>query len=115
MPLLQLNPLLRSSALLALSKLMAVDARFCEDNLQLFFTMLANRLAAKGVWRELAKSREACGGDSRQVSQRVVLKFEQGSEGKYAVLEGYRGLAAVPVGAYLAHYTSGQLGTDASS
>lgn len=37
------HPILRSSALLALSKLMVVDARFCEANLQLLFTLLQNR------------------------------------------------------------------------
>ncbi len=34
---------LRASALLALSKLMVVDPRMCEDNLQLMFTLLAAR------------------------------------------------------------------------
>lgn len=40
--LLSVHPALRASALLALSKLMAVDAAFCEQNMQLMFTMLAN-------------------------------------------------------------------------
>ena len=30
------------------------------------------------------------------------------------MLQGYRGLAVIPAGAYPAHYTSRQLGTDAS-
>lgn len=36
---------LRSSALLALTKLMAVDAAFCEANLRLLFTQLQDKCA----------------------------------------------------------------------
>eukprot|EP00899_Mesostigma_viride_P025352 jgi/Mesvir1/6000/Mv00748-RA.2 len=36
------DPVLRASAMLALCKLMAVDAHFCEANLQLLFTLLQN-------------------------------------------------------------------------
>ena len=36
---------LRSSALLALTKLMVVDPAFCEANLQLLFTLLQSRCA----------------------------------------------------------------------
>ncbi len=36
---------LRSSTLLALTKLMAVDAGFCEANLRLAFTLLHNKCA----------------------------------------------------------------------
>ena len=39
---------LRASALLALTKLMVVDAGFCEANLQLLFTLLQNRCAVLG-------------------------------------------------------------------
>ena len=35
--------MLRSSALLALCKLMCLDAGFCDTNLQLVFTLLQNR------------------------------------------------------------------------
>ena len=38
------EPLLKSSALLALTKLMVVDVKICEANLQLVFTMLQNRV-----------------------------------------------------------------------
>ena len=38
---------LRSSALLALTKLMAVDAGFCEANLRLAFTLLHNKCATE--------------------------------------------------------------------
>jgi hypothetical protein len=34
---------LRASALLALTKLMAIDAAFCDANLRLLFTLLQNR------------------------------------------------------------------------
>jgi condensin complex subunit 1 len=34
---------LRASALLALTKLMCLDAGFCDKNLQLIFTLLQNR------------------------------------------------------------------------
>ena len=34
---------LRASALLALTKLMAVDASFCDANLQLLFSLLQSR------------------------------------------------------------------------
>lgn len=34
---------LRASALLALTKLMCLDASFCDNNLQLIFTLLQNR------------------------------------------------------------------------
>ena len=37
------DPGLRGAALLALTKLMVVDPRFCEDNLQLLFTLLQNK------------------------------------------------------------------------
>lgn len=37
------NDNLRASALLALCKLMALDATFCDSNLQLIFTLLQNR------------------------------------------------------------------------
>ena len=39
------HPTLRASALLALAKLMCLDAGFCEANLQLLFTLLHNRCA----------------------------------------------------------------------
>ncbi|OAE32488.1 hypothetical protein AXG93_3242s1100 [Marchantia polymorpha subsp. ruderalis] len=39
---LQQNPKLKSSAVLALCKLMAIDANFCERNLQLLFTIARN-------------------------------------------------------------------------
>ena len=41
--LLSVDPTLRASALLALSKLMVVDPRMCEENIQLMFTLLAAR------------------------------------------------------------------------
>ena len=37
------SPTLRASALLALCKLMCLDAHFCNTNLQLLFTLLQNR------------------------------------------------------------------------
>ena len=37
------SPTLRASALLALCKLMCLDAAFCDTNLQLVFTLLQNR------------------------------------------------------------------------
>ena len=37
------SPMLRASALLALCKLMCLDAGFCDTNLQLVFTLLHNR------------------------------------------------------------------------
>ncbi len=37
------SPTLRTSALLALCKLMCLDAAFCDTNLQLIFTLLHNR------------------------------------------------------------------------
>jgi hypothetical protein len=37
---------LRASALLALTKLMALDAAFCDTNLQLLFTLLQNKQAS---------------------------------------------------------------------
>ena len=37
------SPTLRASALLALCKLMCLDAAFCDTNLQLIFTLLHNR------------------------------------------------------------------------
>ncbi|GAB4818223.1 hypothetical protein N2152v2_005269 [Parachlorella kessleri] len=40
---------LRSSALLALTKLMVVDASFCEANLQLLFTLLSKRSIEAGL------------------------------------------------------------------
>lgn len=36
---------LRASALLALTKLMAIEPRFCDANLRLLFTLLHNRRA----------------------------------------------------------------------
>ena len=39
------HPTLRASALLALAKLMCLDAAFCEANLQLLFTLLHTRCA----------------------------------------------------------------------
>lgn len=39
------HPTLRASALLALTKLMCLDAAFCDHNLQLIFTLLQNRRA----------------------------------------------------------------------
>lgn len=42
-PVLGAQPGLQASCLLALTKLMAVDARFCEDNVALLFTMLSKR------------------------------------------------------------------------
>ena len=44
----QAHPLLRTSALLALTKLMAIEAAFCETNMQLFFTLLNNRCGRCG-------------------------------------------------------------------
>ena len=44
----QAHPLLRTSALLALTKLMAIDATFCDTNMQLFFTLLTNRCGSQG-------------------------------------------------------------------
>ncbi len=41
------HPTLRASALLALAKLMCLDAGFCEANLQLLFTLLHNRCARR--------------------------------------------------------------------
>lgn len=38
------EPTLKSSALLALTKLMVVDVKICESNLQLLFTLLQNRV-----------------------------------------------------------------------
>ena len=40
---------LRSSALLALTKLMAVDAGFCAANLRLIFTLLQSKCGAHSV------------------------------------------------------------------
>jgi len=40
---LQAHPIIGESALMALAKLMAVDAKFCEDHMRLLFTRLANR------------------------------------------------------------------------
>ena len=40
---------LRSSALLALTKLMAIDPGFCEANLRLAFTLLHNKCV---IWLE---------------------------------------------------------------
>ena len=37
------SPTLRASALLALCKLMCLEATFCDTNLQLVFTLLQNR------------------------------------------------------------------------
>ncbi|KAG1667780.1 hypothetical protein FOA52_010817 [Chlamydomonas sp. UWO 241] len=39
--LMQVRPMLRAPALLALSKLMAVDAGYCDSNMRLFFTLLS--------------------------------------------------------------------------
>ncbi|KAK9823736.1 hypothetical protein WJX72_005030 [[Myrmecia] bisecta] len=47
--LLSSHPLLRSSALLALTKLMAIDQSFCDANLQLLFTLLQNRAVEASV------------------------------------------------------------------
>jgi len=45
------SPTLRASALLALCKLMCLDAQFCNSNLQLVFTLLHNRcLKADSLW-----------------------------------------------------------------
>ena len=44
----QAHPLLCTSALLALTKLMAIEAAFCETNMQLFFTLLNNRCGRCG-------------------------------------------------------------------
>ena len=44
----QAHPLLRTSALLALTKLMAIDATFCDTNMQLFFTLLTKRCGSQG-------------------------------------------------------------------
>jgi condensin complex subunit 1 len=40
---------LRASALLALTKLMAVDAGFCDANLRLVFTLLQSKCGARSV------------------------------------------------------------------
>jgi hypothetical protein len=42
---------LRASALLALTKLMAIEPHFCDANLRLLFTLLHNRRAAGLVHR----------------------------------------------------------------
>lgn len=39
---------LQASALLALTQLMAVDARFCNDNIALLFTLLYKRCVREG-------------------------------------------------------------------
>jgi len=43
------SPTLRASALLALCKLMCLDAQFCNSNLQLVFTLLQNRCLRKST------------------------------------------------------------------
>ncbi|CAG9466088.1 unnamed protein product [Pedinophyceae sp. YPF-701] len=47
------SKLLRSSALLALTKLMAVDGRFCERNLPLVFTLLQNHCVEPSIRQNL--------------------------------------------------------------
>ncbi len=43
------DPVLKSSALLALTKLMIVDVKICEANLQLIFTLLHNRVVEASI------------------------------------------------------------------
>lgn len=43
------DPILKSSALLALTKLMVVDVKICEANLQLIFTLLHNRVVEASI------------------------------------------------------------------
>ena len=43
------EPVLKSSALLALTKLMVVDVKICEANLQLLFTLLQNRVVEPAI------------------------------------------------------------------
>lgn len=43
------EPILKSSALLALTKLMVVDVNICEANLQLLFTLLQNRVVDPAI------------------------------------------------------------------
>ena len=43
------DPILKSSALLALTKLMVVDVKICESNLQLIFTLLQNRVVEASI------------------------------------------------------------------
>ena len=60
---------LRSSALLAMTKLMAIDPAFCEANLPLLFTLLEKRLARP--------SHHACRGhDLQQSTTRFSMHYQ---------------------------------------